>query len=164
MIFTILMRNLLQRRGGLIAILALLCLLALSLLPLGCAQGGEVTGEVRYKYVTGMQDRSYFIIVRNEPADGPPSIVFDKEADEAVRRCFPATGSLVVDNATEKQIEAFYDRLYYVVSVYISSGSHYYYQAFRTEREIFNELEFGTAVKVDTEASDIGPKILSIVE
>jgi hypothetical protein len=145
--------------------LALLCLLALSLLPLGgCSQGGVVEGEVRSKYVTGMQDRAYFIIVRNEPADGPPSIVFDKEADGAVRRCFPAAGSLVVDNATEEQIEAFYDRLYYVVSVYISSGSHYYYQAFRTEREIFNELEFGSAVKVDTEASDIGPKITRIAQ
>ena len=159
------MRNLLRGRGGLITKVALLCLFALSLLPLGgCSQGGVVEGEVRSKYVTGMQDRSYFIIVRNVPADGPPSIVFDKAADEAVRRCFPAAGSLVVDNATEEQIEAFYDRLYYVVSVYISSGSHYYYQAFRTEREIFNELEFGSAVKIDTEASDIGPKILSIVE
>jgi hypothetical protein len=158
------MGNLLQGRGGLVAKLALLCLLALGLVPTGCSQGGEVEGEVRYKYVTGMQDRLYFIIVRNEPADGQPSIVFDKEADEAVRQCFPAAGNLVVDNSTAEQIEAFYDRLYYMVSIYISSGSHYYYQAFRTEREVFNEMQLGNSVRVDTEASDIGPKILRIVE
>lgn len=158
------MRDPLRGTFGLIAKLALLCIVALSLLPLGCKQGGPVEGEVRSKYVTGMQDRFYFIIVRNVPADGQPSIVFDKDADEAVRQCFPAAGSLVVDNATEEQIEAFYDRLYYMVSIYISSGSHYYYQAFRTEREIFNELQMGAKVKVETEASDIGPKILRIIE
>ena len=161
------MRDLLLSRSGLVAKLALLCLLALSLVPTGCAQGGPVVGEVRYKYVTGMQDRGYFIIVRNEPADSQPSqpsIVFDKAADEAVRRCFPAAGNLVVDNATEEQIEAFYDRLYYVVTLHITSGNHYYNQAYRTEREIFNEMQLGDSVKVDTEASDIGPKILRIVE
>ena len=158
------MSSLLRGRSGLIAKLALLCLLALSLVPTGCTQGGEVEGEVRYKYVTGMQDRGYFIIVRNEPADSQPSIVLDEAADEAVRRCFPAAGNLVVDNATEEQIEAFYDRLYYVVTLHITSGNHYYNQAYRTEREIFNEMQLGDSVKVDTEASDIGPKILRIVE
>ena len=144
--------------------LALLCLLALSLVPTGCAQGGPVEGEVQYKYVTGMQDRLYFIIVRNEPADGQPSIVFDKTVNEAIRQCFPAAGNLVVDNSTEEQIEAFYDRLYYVVTLHITSGSHYYNQAYRTDREIFNEMQIGAKVKVDTEASDIGPRILRIVE
>ena len=144
--------------------LALLCLLALALVPTGCSQGGPVEGEVQYKYVTGMQDRRYFIIVRNEPADGQPSIVFHETAEEAVKLCFPAEGNLVVDNATEEQIEAFYDRLYYMVTLHISSGSHYYNQAYRTDRDIFNELQLGAKVKVDTEASDIGPKILSIVD
>ena len=159
------MRGILLGRLGPVAKLAFLCLLALSLLPLsGCAQGGVVEGEVRYKYVTGMQDRRYFIIVRNVPTDGDPSIVFDKDADDAVRRCFPASGNLLVDNATEDQIEAFYDHLYYVVTVHISSGSHYYNQAYRTEREIFNEMQLGEKVRIDTEASDIGPKIISLAD
>ena len=158
------MSSLLRGRGSPIAKLALLCLLSLSLLPVGCAQGGEVEGEVRYKYVTGMQDRRYFIIIRNEPTDGQPAIVFDKDADEAVKRCFPSAGDLVVDNATEDQIEAFYDHLYYMVTLHITSGSHYYNQAYRTDREIFNEMQLGAKVKVDTEASDIGPKILRILE
>jgi hypothetical protein len=158
------MRNLLQGSGSILAKLALLGLLALSLLQFGCVQGGEVSGEVRYKYVTGMQDRRYFIIVRNEPADGQPSIVLDKEAAAAIRQCFAAAGNLAVDNATEEQIEAFYDHLYYVVTIHITSGSHYYNQAYRTEREIFNEMQLGEKVKVDTEASDIGPKILRIME
>lgn len=158
------MRHLVQRRGGLIVKLALLCLLAISLLPTGCSQGGIVEGEVRYKYVTGMQDRRYYFIVRNEPGDGQPSIILDKEADEAVRRCFPPSGNLVVDNATEQQIEAFYDHLYYMVTLHITSGSHYYNQAYRTNREIFNRMELGAKVKVDTEASDIGPRILRIIE
>ncbi|MBN2099473.1 MAG: hypothetical protein JW753_07755 [Dehalococcoidia bacterium] len=131
---------------------------------MGCTQGGVVEGEVRYKYVTGMQDRRYFIIVMNEPSDGQPSIVLDKEAPEAVRECFTAAGNLAVDNATEEQIEASYDHLYYVVTIHITSGSHYYNQAYRTEREIFNEMQLGDSVKVDTEASDIGPKILRIME
>lgn len=158
------MRDLLQAKRGLTAKLVLLCIVALTLLPLGCKQGGPVEGEVQYKYVTGMQDRLYFIIVRNEPADGQPSIVFDKAADEVIRQCFPAAGNLVVDNATEEQIEVFYDRLYYMVTLHITSGSHYYNQAYRTEREIFNELQIGAKVKVDTEASDIGPRILRIIE
>lgn len=158
------MRDFLHGRSGLAVKLAFLCLLAVGLLPSSCAQGGPVEGEVQYKYVTGMQGRLYFIIVRNVPTDGQPSIVFDKEADEAIRRCFPAAGNLVVDNATEEQIEEFYDRLYYMVTIHITSGSHYYNQAYRTEREIFNELQIGAKVKVDTEASDIGPKILRIVE
>ena len=158
------MRDLLQGRSGLVAKLALLCLLALSLVPAGCAQGGPVEGEVEYKYVTGMQDRLYFIIVRNEPADGQPYIVFDKAVDEAIRQCFPAAGNLVVDDSTEEQIEVFYDRLYYMVTIHITSGSHYYNQAYRTERELFNEMQLGDTVTVDTEASDIGPKILRIVE
>jgi hypothetical protein len=158
------MRSLLHGRGGLITKLALLCLLALSLFPLSCSQGGPVEGEVQYKYVTGMQDRRYYIIVLNEPSDGQPSIVFDKDADEAVRKCFPSAGDLVVDNATEDQIEAFYDRLYYIVTLRITSGSHYYNQAYHTEREVFNEMQLGDSVKVVTEASDIGPKILRLVE
>jgi hypothetical protein len=158
------MGNLLQGRGSPIAKLVLLCLLALSLLPVSCAQGGEVEGEVLYKYVTGMQDRRYFVIVLNEPTDDQPSIVFDESASEEIKQCFPAAGNLAVDNATEDQIEEFYDRLYYVVTIHISSGSHYYNQAYRTEREIFNQLQLGARVKVETEASDIGPKILQIVE
>lgn len=144
--------------------LALLCLLALGLLPFGCEQGGPVGGEVRYKYLTGMQDRLYFIIVRNEPADGQPSIVFDKTVDETIRQCFPAAGNLVIDDAAQEQIEAFYDHLYYMVSIHVTSGSRRYDQAFRTEREIFNKLQMGATVKVETEASDIGPKILRIIE
>jgi hypothetical protein len=158
------MRSLPQGRVGLITKLAFLCLLALSLLPTGCAQGGVVKGEVQYKYVTGMQDVRYFIIAINEPSDGQPSIALDKDTPEAVSERFPAAGNLEVDNATLEQIEAFYDRLYYVVTLHITSGSHYYNQAYRTEREIFNEMQLGDTVKVDTEASDIGPKILGFVE
>jgi hypothetical protein len=159
------MRNLLRGRGGLITKVALLCLFALSLLPLGgCSQGGVVEGEVLYKYVTGMQDRRYFIIVLNGPTDGQPSIVFDKSASEEIRQCFPPAGELMVNNAAEDQIESLYDHLYYVVTIHITSGSHYYNQAYRTEREIFNEMQLRDRVKVNTEASDIGPKILSIAE
>lgn len=158
------MRDFMQRRGGLVTRVALLCLLALSLLQLGCSQGGIVEGQVQYKYITGMQDRRYFIIVRNDPSDGQPAIVFDKYAPAEVRQCFPAAGNIQVDNATESQIEAFYDRIYYIVTIHITSGSHRYYQAYRTEREIFNQMQLGSTVKVDTEPSDIGPKILSIVE
>ncbi|MDM8000265.1 MAG: hypothetical protein QUS33_09760 [Dehalococcoidia bacterium] len=153
-----------QRKGGLIVKLALMCLLAISFLPAGCSQGGLVEGEVRYKYVTGMQDRRYYIIVRNEPGDGLPSIILDKEAPAEVRQCFAPQGNLIVDNATEDQIEVFYDRLYYMVTLHITSGSHYYNQAYRTERDIFNRMELGAKVKVDTEASDIGPRILRIIE
>jgi hypothetical protein len=160
------MRHLLRVRGSLIAKLAFLCLLALSLLPLGgCSQGGVVEGEVHYKYVTGMQDRRYFIIVLKGPSDGQPPLVFDTSANDAIRNSFKESDTnLVVDNATEEQIAASYDRIYYQVTIHITSGSHYYEQAYRTEREIFNEIQLGTAVKVDTEASDIGPKILRIVE
>ena len=160
------MRNLLQVRGSLIAKLAFMCLLALSLLPLGgCSQGGVVEGEVRYKYVTGMQDRRYFIIILNGPSDDQPPLVFDPSASDAIKNCFKESDTnLVVDNTTEEQLKALYKRLYYMVSIHITSGSHYYDQSFHAERATFNEMQLGTTVKVDTEASDIGPKILRIVE
>ena len=160
------MRNLLQGKGGPIIKLALLCLLALSLLPLGgCSQGGVVEGEVRYKYVTGMQDRRYFIIILNGPSDDQPPLVFDPSASDAIKNCFKESDTnLVVDNTTEEQLKALYKRLYYMVSIHITSGSHYYDQSFHAERATFNEMQLGTTVKVDTEASDIGPKILRIVE
>jgi len=147
----------------LIAKLALLCLIALSLLPTGCSQGGIVEGEVRYKMVTGMKDRLYFIIVRNEPTE--PSIVFNADAEEEIKNCFPSTDNLTVDNSTEKQIEAFYTRIDYIVSIQLMSGEKdEYYQAFRADREDFNSMTIGSRVKVDTLPSSEGPRILRIVE
>jgi len=159
------MRDFLRGKGGLIAKLMLLCLVALSLLPLGCSQGGIAEGEVRYKMVTGMKDRLYFIIVRNEPIDGQPSIVFNTDAEEAIKNCFPSTGNLTVDNSTEKQIEAFYTRIDYMVSIQLMSGQKdEYYQAFRADREDFNSMTIGSRVKVDTLPSSEGPRIVRIVE
>lgn len=159
------MRDLLNGRVGLTAKLALLCLLALCLLPAGCAQGGEVEGKVCYKYVTGMQDRRYFIIIRNEPTDNQPSIVFDEYAPAEIRQCFqPPSGNLVVDNSTEQVIGVSYDRIYYIVTIHLTSGSHHYYQAYRTPRDIFNEMQLNQVVKVDTEASNIGPKITAVIQ
>jgi hypothetical protein len=160
------MRDFLRGRGGLIAKLSLLCLVALSLLPLGCSQGGTVAGEVRYKMITGMKVPLYFIIVRNEPTDGEPSIVFDKAAEEEIKTCFPSTstGNLTVDNSTEKQIEAFYTRIDYIVSIQLMSGERdKYYQAFRADREDFNKMAVGSRVRVDTIPSSEGPRIVRIV-
>jgi len=144
-----------------------LSLMLLSVLPSGCSQGGVVEGEVHYKFVTGMQDRRYFIIVRNEPTDGQPSIVFDPAAEEEIRRCFPSEGNLVVDNYTEAQIEVFYTRIEYIVSLHLASGDevkYSYYQACKANREDFNKLVVGSRVIVETQPSDIGPVITRIVE
>ena len=158
------MRDFLRGRGGLVAKLVLLCLVALSLLPLGCSQGGTVAGEVRYKMITGMKVPLYFIIVRNEPTDGQPSIVVDTAAEEELKGCFPLAGNLMVDNSTEKQIEAFYTRIDYIVSIQLMSGERdKYYQAFRADREDFNKLTVGSRVRVDTIPSSEGPRIVRIV-
>jgi hypothetical protein len=115
--------------------------------------------------VTGMQDRRYFIIILNGPSDDQPPLVFDPSASDAIKNCFKESDTnLVVDNTTEEQLKALYKRLYYMVSIHITSGSHYYDQVFHAERATFNEMQLGATVKVDTEASDIGPKILRIVE
>jgi len=158
------MRDFLRGRGSLIAKLALLCLVALSLLPLGCSQGGTVAGEVHYKMITGMKVPLYFIIVRNEPTDGEPSIVFDRAAEEEIKGCFQLAGNLMVDNSTEKQIEAFYTRIDYIVSIQLMSGERdKYYQAFRADREDFNKMTVGSRVRVDTIPSSEGPMIVRIV-
>jgi hypothetical protein len=158
------MRDFLQGRVGLMAKLLLLSLVVLSILPSGCSQGGIAEGEVRYKMITGMQDRLYFIVVRNEPTDGEPSIVFNTDAEEAIKNCFPSMGNLTVDNSTEKQIEAFYTRIDYLVTIQLMSGEkNDYCQAFRADREDFNKLTIGSRVKVDTLPSDEGPRIVGIV-
>ena len=158
------MRDFLQGRGGLIAKLLLLCLVVLGVLPSGCSQGGRAEGEVRYKMITGMKVPLYFIIVRNEPTDGQPSIIFDTAAEEEIKQCFPSTGNLMVDNSTEKQIEAFYTRIDYMVTLQLMSGERdEYYQAFRADREDFNKLTVGSRVKVDTIPSSEGPRIVRIV-
>ncbi len=150
--------------GGLPVKLALLCLAALSLLPCGCSQGGPVAGEVTYKAVGGMQDRRWFIIVRNEPADGQLLIRFDPTAEDAIRQCFPAQGDLVVDDTALEHIEASYGRISYTVTLHLMSGEEYeYYQACRAERDIFNQLRVGDRVEVDTEPSDVGPLITAII-
>jgi len=159
------MRDFLRSRGGLITKLALLCLLALSVLPLGCSQGGILECEIHYKYVTGMKDRLYFIIVTNEPSDSQPSIVFDPTAEEEIKAVLPSAGNLVVDDSSATLIETFYTNVFYTVSIHVMSGNDYkYYQSCRTTREIFNELTMGARMKVETEPSDVGPKIVSIVE
>lgn len=123
-----------------------------------------VEGEVISKMVNGMQDRRWFIIVRNEPAEGQPSIVFDKTVEESIRQCFPPAGDLVVDNATLDRIDASYESISYVVTLHLMSGEDYtYYQACRAERDIFNQLPMGARVKVDTLPSDIGPLITQII-
>lgn len=148
---------------GLPAALALFCLIALSLLPCGCSQGGVVEGEVVSKMVNGMQDRRWFIIARNEPAEGRPAIRFDPAVEESVRRFFPAAGDLVVDDAALGEIDAAYDSISYTVTLHLMSGEEYeYYQACRAERDLFNQLGFGDRVKVDTEPSDVGPLITAI--
>lgn len=144
--------------------LALLLLAAASLLPFGCSQGGIVEGEVVHKTVNGMQDRRWFIIVRNEPLDGQLRIVFDPTVEEGIRQCFPVVGDLVVDDPALERINASYDRISYVVTLHLVSGEDYtYYQACRAERDTFNQLRVGDRVKVDTEPSDVGPAILAIV-
>ena len=159
------MRNLLQGRGGLVAKLALLCLLALTLLPSGCSQGGTLECEIHYKYVTGMKGPLYFIIVTNQPSDSQPSIVFDPTAEEEIKAALPSAGNLVVDDSSATLIETFYTNVFYTVSVHVMSGNDYrYYQSCRTSREIFNGLTMGARMKVDTEPSDVGPKITGIVE
>ncbi len=157
------MRTVVSGRG-LPAKLVLLCLAALSLLPCGCSQGGVVEGEVIAKMVNGMQDRRWFIIVRNEPAEGQPGIRFDPTVEEGLRQCFPAAGDLVVDDAALEQIDASYDSISYTVTLHLMSGEEYQYcQACRAERDIFNQLRFGDRVKVDTEPSDVGPLITAIM-
>lgn len=155
-----------QIRGGrgLAAKLVLLCLAAIGLLPCGCSQGGIVEGEVVHKMVSGMQDRRWFIIARNESVDGQLRIVFDPAVEEAIRQSFPATGDLVVDDPALAQISAWYDSISYMVTLHLLSGDDYtYYQACRAERDVFNRLPMGDRVKVDTEPSDVGPLILAIV-
>lgn len=159
------MRALVDGRRGLAVKLVLVCLAAAWLLPCGCSQGGVVDGEVVHKAVNGMQDRRWYIIVRNEPVGGQPGIVFDPSVEEGIRQCFPQSRALVVDDAALQRIEASYDSLSYVVTLHLVSGDDYtYYQACRADRDIFNRLELGQRVKVDTEPSDVGPLILSIVE
>ena len=137
-------------------------------MPSGCSQGGIVEGEVHYKIVTGMKDLLYVVIVTNAPTDGAPSItVGDEVSEEAIKNCFrfPPEGDLVVDDSSVMQIEAFYTRVYYTVSIHVMSGNNYkYYEACRTSREIFNELQMGARVKVETQHSDLGPNIIRIVE
>jgi hypothetical protein len=158
------MRDFLQGRVGLIAKLLFLSFVVLGLLPSGCSQGGIAEGEVRYKMITGMKDVLYFIIVRNEPADGQPSIVFNADTEEEIKNCFPSTGNLTVDNSTEKQIDAFYTRIDYMVTIQLMSGEKDdYSQAFRADREDFNKLTIGSRVKVDTLPSSEGPRIVGIV-
>ena len=153
-----------RRRTGLAAKLALLCLAVLGSLFSSCSQGGVVEGEVRYKMVTGMQDRRYFIIVRSDPGNGPPGIVFEDTTEDIIRGCFPSTGDLVVDDATLGHIDALYDHICYMVTLHLLSGEQYtYYQACRTERDLFNQLKVGSRVKLDTEPSDVGPLITRIV-
>lgn len=144
--------------------LVLLCLAAAVFLPCGCSQGGIVEGEVVHKTVNGMQDRRWFIIVRNEPVEGRLGIVFDPTVEEGIRQCFPGAGDLVVDDPALDRIGASYDRISYTVTLHLVSGEDYtYYQACRAERDIFNRLQVGDRVKVDTEPSDVGPLILDIV-
>jgi hypothetical protein len=158
------MRDFLQGRVGLIAKLLLLSLVVLSVLPSGCSQGGIAEGEVRYKMITGMKDVLYFIVVRNEPTDGEPSIVFNTDTEAAIKNCFQSTGDLMVDNSTEKQIEAFYTRIDYMVTIQLMSGEKDdYCQAFRADREDFNKLTIGSRVRVDTLPSSEGPRIVGIV-
>ena len=159
------MRNLLQGRGGLVAKLALLCLLALTLLPSGCSQGGTLECEIHYKYVTGMKGPLYFIIVTNQPSDSQPSIVFDSTAEEEIKAALPSAGNLVVNDSSATLIETFYTNVFYTVSIHVISGNDYkYYQSCRNTREIFNELTMGARIEVETEPSDVGPKITRIVE
>jgi hypothetical protein len=141
----------------------LLSLILLSVLPSGCTQGGILECKIHYKYVTGMKDRLYFIIVTNNPTE--PSIEFDPTAEEEIRAALPSAGDLVVDDSSAALIEAFYTNVFYTVSIDVMSGNnHKYYQSCRTSREIFNELTIGARIKVETEPSDVGPKITRIVE
>lgn len=144
----------------------LLLIVILSLLPLGCQQGGTVEGVVYHKMVTGrIEERIYTIIVRNElTKNGDLSIVIGAEEEE-IRACFPSEGNLVVDDMSERQIEAFYTRIDYNVSIHVMSGNRYkYYRGCRTDRETFNQLIVGTKVKLETKPTTKGPWIVSIIE
>jgi hypothetical protein len=159
------MRSFQQGRGGLLTKFLLLSLMVLGVLPSGCSQGGILECEIHYKYVTGMKDRLYSIIVTNEPADSQPSIVFDPTAEEEIKESLPSAGNLVVDDSSATLIETLYTNVFYTVSIRVMSGNDYkYYQSCRTSREIFNELLMGTRMKVEMEPSDVGPKIVRIVE
>ena len=159
------MHSFLQGRGGLIAKLLLLSLLVLGVLPSGCSQGGVLDCEIHYKLVTGMKDRLFFIIVTNQPSDSEPSIVFDPAAEEEIKESLPSAGNLEVDDSSSALIETLYTNVFYVVSIHVMSGNDYkYYQSCRTTREIFNELTMGARMKVESEPSDVGPKIVRIVE
>ena len=159
------MRDFLRSRRGLVAKVLLLSLILLSVLPSGCSQGGTLECEIHYKYVTGMKDRLYFIIVTNQPSDSQPSIVFDPTAEDEIKAALPSAGNLVVDDSSATLIETFYTDVYYTVSIHVMSGNEYkYYLSCRTTREIFNRLTMGARMKVETEPSDVGPKIVKIVE
>jgi hypothetical protein len=159
------MRDFLRRRRGLIIKALVLSLMVLAVLPSGCSQGGILECEIHYKYVTGMKDRLYFIIVTNQPSDSQPSIVFDPTAEDEIKASLPSEGNLVVDDSSATLIETFYTNVFYTVSIDVMSGNnHKYYQSCRTTREIFNELTMGARMKVETEPSDVGPKITRIVE
>jgi hypothetical protein len=159
------MRDFVSRRRGLIVKVLVLSLMLLSVLPSSCSQGGILDCEIHYKYVTGMKDRLYFIIVTNQPSDSQPSIVFDPTAEDEIKASLPSEGNLVVDDSSATLIETFYTNVFYTVSVHVMSGNDYkYYKSCRTTREIFNELTMGARMKVETEPSDVGPKITRIVE
>ncbi len=141
----------------------LLCLIAPSLLLVGCSQNRTVEGMVHYKIVTAMNDRVYTIIALNGPPGEAPPIVVDV-GEEKIKNCFPSEGNLVVDNSTEAVIEQFYTKVDYLVSIHISSGKDYkYYLSYHADQETFNKLVVGTRVKVETLATDTGPKIARIV-
>lgn len=140
----------------------LLCLIAPSLLTVGC-QNRTVEGTVNYKMVTAMNDRVYTIIADSGLSDEVPTIIVNVDEEE-IKSCFPSEGNLAVDDSTEAVIEKFYTKLDYLVSIHLLSGEKYnYFLSYHVDQETFNRLEVGTRVKVETTATDTGPKISRIV-
>jgi hypothetical protein len=144
--------------------LVLVCIMTLSLLWVGCSQKRTVEGVVYYKTVSGMKGLLFCSIARNGASDGVPFILVDAE-EQALKDWFPSEGDLVVDNSTEMRIDEFYTKVVYMVSIHVmtTDGEYRYYLAYNASRGIFNELQVGAKVKLETSPTDNGPTIVRIV-
>lgn len=134
-----------------------------SLLSVGCSQSGTVEGVVDYKAVYGIMEKSYYAIVVAGSPDGVPHIVV---YDQELKGYFPSEGELVISDSLEKQIEAHYSGLDYIISVRaLSDGKpSQYLSGFYTNLQVFNQAKVGTAIRFEYSASKMGPEMIRVVE
>jgi hypothetical protein len=133
------------------------------LLCAGCSQSGTAEGVVEYKAIYGMMGKSYYAIVVAGSPDGAAHIVtYDKE----LRGYFPSEGDLVVTDSLEKELEARYTNLDYIVSMRILSEGKpsQYLSGFHTNLQVFNEATLGGKVKFEYSPSSLGPEIVGCLE